>query len=694
MKKAITVSTLLLLLSAIFAASLPAEIETIDQYQTEAEMITLPPEPLETLGRINGSGTYFEITQSRYLNVSLASSAVIKLTMESGPHVIMLAIDPAADDASAQITLGGLQPSTAYYKYEDNMHNLEPFTTDAAGTFVYIQDLTNSHIVFIQDRPSTYFITDDADGGDCAKKSIGVWDAETKTCTLVKDLDQTIEIDSDGIILDGAGFKITCSQGSSGIFLTNRSDVTIKNITIDGFSSGILLVQSKNNRLTGNTVSNNSQGIYLFDKSDDNAVTDNYADNNDSGIYLDGSVNNKLNGNSASGNFRGIYLNNGANDNTVAENTATENTVGISLRHASNNVVMNNTASSNESFGIHLNGSSDNTLSGNMADATGYGIYLISDSPSKKYSDQNTITGNRISNNSDYGLVLYLCNENIVYNNNFISNKTQAIMAGKVNNIFNMDAADVGGNYWDDYNQSEEGCIDDDPEADGFCDDPYDINGIQDKMPWMIENGWKVADSDGDGIADDEDACPDAAGPVEQNGCPYVDEAHVTMRIIDYRQNGVCGHNKWGWARHSCTVDLEAVSVKMFDREDEKFSEAYGRWPSRRKLDEIYEAGIGLNGMCTTDASGKCKVGQDNPGKYFVIAKFVDDDSSKTVYVGKFKDHWLRGFGCWWKGPDDEADADATSPTQITKKLQITKLIQKNGDVSYLGKYMTVNSDQ
>jgi len=684
MKKAITVSALLLLLSAIFAASLQAETEAIDQLQTETEMINLPPEPVETLGRINGSGTYFEISQSRYLNVSLASSAEIKLTMESGPHVIMLAIDSVTDDASTQITLEGLRPSTTYYKYQDNMHNLEPFTTDAAGSFVYIQDLTNSHIVFIQDTPSTYFITDDADGGDCVKQSIGVWDAETKTCTLVKDLDQTIEIDSDGITLDGAGFKITRSQGSSGIFLTQKNDVTIKNVTIEGFSFGIYLVQSKNNKLSGNTLSKNSQGIYLLDKSDDNVVAENYADNNDSGIYLDGSKNNKLTGNSVSANYRGIYLNGGADDNVLAENTATDNSIGISLRNSSSNVVMNNSASFNKTFGIHLNGSTSNTVSGNMTDGNvESGLYLISS------SDKNTLTGNMLINSKNYGLVLFLCSENIVYNNNFISNENQTGVLGGADNIFNT-GAPKGGNYWDDYNESEKGC--DDEDKDGFCDEPYDFNGILDELPWTVSNGWM--DSDGDGIADDVDDCPDAAGPVEQNGCPYLDEAHVTMRIIDYRLSGVCGRNKWGWARRSCTVDLEAVGVKMFDREDEKFNEAYGRWPSKRKLDDIYEAQIGLSGGCTTDTNGKCQVGQDNPGKYFVVAKFVDDDSHKTVYVGKFKDHWLHGFGCWWKWPDDEADDDVTSPTQITKKLQITKLIQKNGYVSYLGKYVTVTSNQ
>jgi parallel beta-helix repeat protein len=684
MKKAVTVSTLLLLMSAIFIASLQAEIETVDQLQTETEMISLPPEPVETLGRINGSGTYFEITQSQYLNVSLASSAEITLTIESGPHGIMLAIEPAAGDASTQITLEGLLPSTTYYKYEVDLDYMNAFTTDAGGKYVYIQDLTNSHIILIQDRPS-YFITDDDSGGACSRQKIGVWDAESKTCTLIKDLDQTIEIDSDGITLDGAGFKITESQGSSGILLNKRNDVTVKNITIEGFSFGIYLVESKNNKLTGNTLSNNSQGIYLFDESDDNVVSENYSDDNDSGIFIEGSKNNKVTGNSMSGNYAGINLIGGADDNVLAENTATKNTIGISLSNSNNNVLMDNSLISNTSYGSYLTGSSGNTLSGNMADKNGdSGIYLVSD------SNENTLTGNTISDNKYYGLILFFSNKNIIYNNNFISNKSHTGVLLSADNLFNM-SAPKGGNYWDNYSDDKTGCADED--EDGFCDEPYDFDGILDELPWMVKNGWM--DSDGDGIADDVDDCPDAAGPLEQNGCPYVDEAHVTMRIIDYQRSGVCGHNKWGWARRSCTVDLEAAGVKMFDREDENFSKEYGRWPSRRKLDDIYRENIGLTGMCTTDKQGKCKVvGQDNPGKYFVVAEYVDGDSHKTVYVGKFKDHWYHGFGCWWKWPEDDADTDVTSPTLVTKKLQITKLIQKNGYVSYIGKYMMVASDQ
>jgi parallel beta-helix repeat protein len=671
MKKAVTIFTLFLLLSAIFIAPVQAESEIVDPLS----------ESLETPGRVVDSGTYFEITNSKYLDISIESTAEIKLTLESVPHVVTMVIESVTDAASTQLTLGGLLPATTYYKYEDDFHNLAVFTTDGAGTHIFIQDLTKSHIIFIQPTPSTYFIRDDdtggdcacddANGGDCEKEPIGTWDAENKTCTLITNVNQTIQIDSDGITLDGAGFSITPSQGSSGIYLSKRKDVTIKNVTIEQFS----------------------YGIYLF-KSDGNTLSDNDITAYDSGIYLACSKNNKLTGNTLSGNYRGIYLDGKSDDNVLDANFANENTYGIYLSKSSNNVITGNSVSRNINTGIYLTGSGDNTLTDNTADAntgngTGYGIYLIS------YSDKNTLTGNTISNNSNTGLILAFCSNNVIYNNNFIDNDIQAGIYSGADNIFNM-AAPGGGNYWNDYDEPEEGCIDDDDN--GFCDDPYDIFAIfggnlaaEDGSPWTVQNGWR--DSDGDGIPDDEDDCPNASGPADQFGCPFADETYVSMRIVDFQGSGVCGHNKKGRAKRSSIVDLDDVMVRIYDREDEKFLEAYGRWPSRRRLDEIFQADIGLTGLCTTDETGQCLVGEDNPGKFLVVAKHVDVDSRKTVYIGKFKNFRQHDFGSWWNWYQNDADADDSAPpTKITKNLRFTKLILKDGHVKFLGMYMTVVS--
>jgi parallel beta-helix repeat protein len=656
MNKAVSVFTLFLLLSAILSAPVQAESETADRL----------PESLEAPGRVDGSGTYFQINNSKYLDINIESTAEIKLTLESVPHVVTMAIESAVNVASTQLTLGGLLPSTTYYKYEDDFHNLEVFTTDAAGIHLFVQDITKSHIIFILPGPSTYFIRDDADGGDCLEQSIGTWDAENKICTLIKDVDQTIQIDSDGITLDGAGFSLIGSLGGFGIYLPYRMDVTIKNLTIEQFTFGIYLYQSQNNKLTGNTLTDNGQGIYLWGQSDDNTLSDNNITNHDGvGICLGNAINNKLTGNLLDGNFQGIYLYYNSNDNVLIENTATGNFDGIYLDNSHNNVITDNSVSLNIHTGISLTYSSDN----------------------------NTLTGNTLSNNSDSGLDLNSCSNNIIYNNNFIDNIFQAKINSGLDNIFYMDAP-AGGNYWNDYDEPGEGCFDDD--HDGFCDDPYEFNGVYDEFSWAIGSSQlnsKQLNSDGDDIPDDQDDCPNTAGPADQNGCPYAVETHVAMRIVDSQRSGVCGYNNRGRAKRSCTVDLGAVMVRIYDREDAEFLETYGHKPSRRRLDDIFQADIGLSGRCTTDAAGQCLVGEDNSGKSLLVAKYVDEDGCRTAYIGKFKGFKHHKYGRWWNWHQNDADADsASAPTKIVKNIHFTKLIPKNGHAKFKGKHMMIVS--
>ena len=136
-------------------------------------------------GTVEGTGTYFEVTDSEYLNISLESSEPVILTLESVPEMVVLHLEAAEGALSAQVTLTGFAPSTTYYKYEDDYHNLVTFTTDDTGGYAYAQDLATPHLVFIQPNPSTLFIRDDATGGDAS--SIGTWDPTTKTCTLGMD---------------------------------------------------------------------------------------------------------------------------------------------------------------------------------------------------------------------------------------------------------------------------------------------------------------------------------------------------------------------------------------------------------------------------------------------------------------------------------------------------------------------------
>lgn len=167
-------------------------------------------------GLIEATGTHFELKDSNYLNITLNSTEPIRIKLLSVPQMITLHIESDAGADSAEITFRGFTPQTTYHKYEDNYHNHVAFTSDDNGDYTYIQDLSEPHTIFIQPKPSTKFIKDNATGGDCS--TIGIWDSSTKTCTLTKDLNETIQIDSDGITVDGNGHTSTGSQTGSGIY--------------------------------------------------------------------------------------------------------------------------------------------------------------------------------------------------------------------------------------------------------------------------------------------------------------------------------------------------------------------------------------------------------------------------------------------------------------------------------------------
>ncbi|MDC0200080.1 HYR domain-containing protein, partial [Candidatus Nitrosopelagicus sp.] len=156
-------------------------------------------------------------------------------------------------------------------------------------------------------------------GGDCL--TIGTWNQGTKTCTLNTDLSYTINIYDSGITLDGNSHTLDTGETPTGSgyggVLNSGSGNTIKNLTVKGFTTGIII--------TGNTAT----------------VKNNILDGNYQGFQI--SPNNLGDGN----------------------NLFIENTVKNSLWHAfsmtnsNNNQVYNNNFISNAKQGNHVNGNNN-----------------------------------------------------------------------------------------------------------------------------------------------------------------------------------------------------------------------------------------------------------------------------------------------------------------------------------------------
>jgi len=340
-------------------------------------------------GTIEGTGTYFEVTDSNYLNITFESSEPVHLRLESIPEMVMMEIEDVNDANWTDITIGGFEPSTTYYKYQDDYHNLTEFTTNESGSYTYTQDLTERHLVFIQPRASTIFLS----ASGWSDPTVGTWDATTQTGTLTQDVYEAIQIDSDGITLDGAGHTVTGSGTGYGVYLTYKTGSTIKNVNIQQFSYGIYGRYSSNNILTANTASGlDGSGIYLH-VSSGNTLTGNTLSANGFGIRLEYFSNSTVTGNTASGNtYTGILISRSSN-NSLTNNTASNNSVGIDLRRGDNNTLTGNTASNN-SWGIYLEACSATALIDNTANSNNeLGISLWN-------CWSSTLTGNIMSGNS------------------------------------------------------------------------------------------------------------------------------------------------------------------------------------------------------------------------------------------------------------------------------------------------------
>jgi parallel beta-helix repeat protein len=122
-----------------------------------------------------------------------------------------------------------------------------------------------------------------------------------------------ITSDADGIVIkrnntvvDGAGYTIQGAGSGTGIDLSERRNVTVKNIQIIDFDDGIQLEYSSNNTISRNNIVSNWYGIQFY-YSYDNSISGNNIMNNLYGIRLSDSSNNSIYHNNFINNTRQVY---------------------------------------------------------------------------------------------------------------------------------------------------------------------------------------------------------------------------------------------------------------------------------------------------------------------------------------------------------------------------------------------------
>lgn len=210
--------------------------------------------------------------------------------------------------------------------------------------------------------------------------------------TLTSNINESIVIERDNIVVDGAGYVLQ-GDNAIGLSLLHRTNVTAKNLRIIGFLLGIKLEYSKNSVVSYNTITNNGHyGIWL-QHSDDNTILGNVIANTNYGIYLEASSNNTLSNNIATNNaYCAICLEYSAN-NTLSRNTVQYSESGFVTRYSNHNKFADNTATNNSAYGFKLYHSNGTILSHNTAKINGeYGFHLAS-------SVNCTLSGNIMAHN-------------------------------------------------------------------------------------------------------------------------------------------------------------------------------------------------------------------------------------------------------------------------------------------------------
>ena len=297
--------------------------------------------------------------------------------------------------------------------------------------------------------------------------------------TFTDNIYDSIVVERDNIVVDGAGYTVQGIGSGKGIDLRDRRNVTVMNTNIKAFGYGIFLWDSYNNVIRDNTVSNNSKGIILHGSS--NTISSNRVTNNsDTGIELAVASYNTISDNTITHNGLGGINLGSSGYNTLSGNTMvsngynfgvhghpvsaftnyvdTSNTVdgkpiyywvneqekivpadagcviivksinitvedlnltgnmaGVLLAYTQNSLVQNVTSENNHYYGIELYGSNNNTLIGNTVANNAIGIYL-------KSSSWDVLSGNIVTNNSDEGIAIHTSSGNTIYDNSIVEN--------------------------------------------------------------------------------------------------------------------------------------------------------------------------------------------------------------------------------------------------------------------------------
>ncbi len=210
-----------------------------------------------------------------------------------------------------------------------------------------------------------------------------------------------------GISLAGEGDTIFVYSGTYNELVSVYKTINLTgeekdNTIIDGGGSGeVLIIDAGWGNVSGFTIKNGSTGIHL--DSSNNTISGNIISNNsDYGIRLSVSSNNTIFNNIIFNNGDGIYLKKSSNNTISYNNVLNNDEDSISHISSTNNTIINNNISSNSGYGIYLSDSQFINIKDNYFSNDGI---LIQGSQLSDYNTHNIPTNNLVNGKPIYYFV-------------------------------------------------------------------------------------------------------------------------------------------------------------------------------------------------------------------------------------------------------------------------------------------------
>jgi parallel beta-helix repeat protein len=328
--------------------------------------------------------------------------------------------------------------------------------------------------------------------GSIDPPTVPISTTDNVTYTFTGNIYDSIVVERDSIIIDGAGYTVqrTGYRTGVGIELSERRNVKVTNTTIRDFDLGIKSFpsspSSSNNSIVGNNIIDNRDGLYL-DFSSNNSVAGNVFTG--CGLVAYESYGNLVEDNLVNGKPL-VYLEDVSNyvvedagqvillncNNIRIENFNLSNTdYAIQLGGTNNTTIRRNHITANSDYGILLYASANNnSIVGNNITNNGYGMWV------ETFSDNNSIVGNNIANNSHGILLGGGSHSNHIFHNNFMNNRQQTVAVDWYSQFWD-DGYSSGGNYWNDYagvDSDHDGIGDTVHVVDGNNTDRYPLMGM------------------------------------------------------------------------------------------------------------------------------------------------------------------------------------------------------------------------